>query len=114
MELIYGVGQANRVVPDVEGLLHKYLDDVGLRYLGYRPSTPRDALVPEDLAVTVRVPRHHEVDGIESPRSFDRLRLSQDDRPGRRFPGGRVPVSSWVGWRAFASARELGAHSVPA
>jgi hypothetical protein len=55
MDLIYGVGQLNRTVPDVKRLLCQYLKVVGPRYLDYQPSTRADVLVPEDLAVTILV-----------------------------------------------------------
>jgi hypothetical protein len=55
MDLIYGAGQLNRRVQDAEDLLSRYLTDIGLRYLEYRPITPWDSLVPEDLAVTILI-----------------------------------------------------------
>jgi hypothetical protein len=55
MDLMYAVGQLDRQVPNVESLLSLYLKDVGLRYLDYEPVTPKDRLVPEDLAVTILV-----------------------------------------------------------
>jgi hypothetical protein len=55
MDLIYGVGQLHRTVPNVDTLLRQYLHDIGLRYLDYRPATLRDELVPEDLAVTILI-----------------------------------------------------------
>ena len=55
MDLIYGARQLDRKVPDIEMLLDRYLTDIGLRYLDYRPITPPDKLVPEDLAVTILI-----------------------------------------------------------
>lgn len=46
----------NRVLVDAELLLSRFLDDpteTGTAYLDYRPTTPPDRLVPEDLAVTL-------------------------------------------------------------
>jgi hypothetical protein len=53
--LILGAGRIDRELADPERLLDRYLVDVGLRYLDYRPITPPDRLVPEDLAVTILV-----------------------------------------------------------
>ncbi len=39
----------------VEALVDAYRTDDGLRYLDYRPLTPPDRLVPEDLAVTILI-----------------------------------------------------------
>jgi Family of unknown function (DUF6308) len=58
MQLIYGAGQIDREVPDVDALLREWRQkerDFGQLYLEYRPVTPPDRLVLEDLAVTMLV-----------------------------------------------------------
>jgi hypothetical protein len=55
MELILGGGELDRVISDVDRLLREYRGDIGYEYLKYRPVTPPNKLVPEDLAVTLLV-----------------------------------------------------------
>lgn len=55
MKLVLGAGKLNRVISDADWLLRKYREDTGYEYLRYRPLTPHDKLVPEDLAVTLLV-----------------------------------------------------------
>jgi hypothetical protein len=45
-----GAGNLDPTVQDVEALVDAYRTDDGLRYLDYRPLTPSDRMVPEDLA----------------------------------------------------------------
>jgi hypothetical protein len=54
LDLIYGGGRVDRTVPEVESLLAAFTPD-GRRYLAYSPITPRDRLLPEDLAVTILI-----------------------------------------------------------
>lgn len=54
MDLIYGAGNLDRRLRDVERLLASFGDD-GRRYLNYKPNSPNDRLVPEDLAVTILI-----------------------------------------------------------
>jgi hypothetical protein len=56
MELIYGAGELDRCVKDVEELAREWREkeaDWGQLYLDHRPATPRDRLLVEDLAVTM-------------------------------------------------------------
>jgi hypothetical protein len=58
MELIFGGGELDRRVGDVESLLNEWHDkekDWGQLYLEYEPVTPRDRLLVEDLAVTMLI-----------------------------------------------------------
>lgn len=55
MDLILGAGKLERVISDVDRLLREYRGDIGYEYLKYRPVTPPNKLVPEDLAVTLLV-----------------------------------------------------------
>ena len=58
MELIFGAGKIDRVVPDVESLLHDWRTkemDFGQLYLEYEPTTSPDRVFVEDLAVTMLV-----------------------------------------------------------
>lgn len=55
MELVFGAGKIDRTVAEAETLLRAYRNDIGYAYLRYRPITPVDKLVPEDLAVTLLV-----------------------------------------------------------
>jgi Family of unknown function (DUF6308) len=58
VELIFGAGRLDRRVVDCERLLRDWRGkerDFGQLYLEYKPVTPRDQLVLEDLAVTMLV-----------------------------------------------------------
>jgi hypothetical protein len=58
MELIFGAGKLDRHVPHVEELLrawHEREADWGDLYLEYKPITPTDRLLVEDLAVTMLI-----------------------------------------------------------
>lgn len=55
MSLTFGSDRITRVVNDAPELLIAYRDDSGADYLGFEPSTPVDALLPEDLAVTILI-----------------------------------------------------------
>lgn len=50
-----GGGKLDRRLESVEALVDAYPTDDGLRYLDYRPLTPPDRMVPEDLAVTILI-----------------------------------------------------------
>jgi hypothetical protein len=54
MELTYGARHLDRVIDDPVRLLSAFTDE-GRRYLDYQPLTPRERLVPEDLAVTILI-----------------------------------------------------------
>lgn len=51
--LTFGAGKVDRKVPNADELLWQYRNDIGCHYLDYQPITPRDQVVPEDLAVTL-------------------------------------------------------------
>jgi hypothetical protein len=51
MELVLGAGQLDRVISDADELLREYRGDTGYEYLKYRPVTPQDKLVPEDIEI---------------------------------------------------------------
>jgi hypothetical protein len=53
VDLVIGAGKLGRTLQDIEALVESYRTDNGLRYLDYRPLTPPDRMVPEDLAVTI-------------------------------------------------------------
>jgi hypothetical protein len=53
--LFLGGGQLDRSLPRADLLLTAYRTDAGLRYLDFQPSTDRNRLMPEDLAVTILV-----------------------------------------------------------
>jgi hypothetical protein len=56
MELIFGAGKFDRCVPEVEALLRDWREkerDWGQLFLEYKPMTPRNRLLVEDLAVTM-------------------------------------------------------------
>lgn len=58
MELIFGAGKNDRLVPEVETLLHEWREkerEWGQLYLEYEPVTPPDRLLVEDLAVTMLI-----------------------------------------------------------
>lgn len=55
ISLILGAGQIDRAIPDADDLLIAYRKDIGTTYLNYKPTTPSDTLVPEDIAVTLLV-----------------------------------------------------------
>ena len=55
MSLTFGSDRVERVVDDAAALLLAYRDDSGADYLDFKPSTPKDVLLPEDLAVTILI-----------------------------------------------------------
>jgi hypothetical protein len=58
MDLVFGAGKLDRNVPGVEELLggwHEKEADWGDLYLEYKPITPPDRLLVEDLAVTMLI-----------------------------------------------------------
>jgi len=58
VELIFGAGKIDRRIADVEVLLRDWREkerDWGQLYLEYKPTTPRDRLLVEDLAVTMLI-----------------------------------------------------------
>ncbi len=55
MDLTFGSGAHERIVPDAVGTLARYVEEEGRRYLEYQPTTPADRIVPEDLAVTLLI-----------------------------------------------------------
>ena len=58
MELIFGAGKLDRRVPEVESLLGDWREkerDFGQLYLEHEPTTPRDRVLVEDLAVTMLI-----------------------------------------------------------
>ncbi len=56
MSLTFGFEGVARIVDDAPALLIAYRDDSGADYLDFEPTTPADALVPEDLAVNDDAP----------------------------------------------------------
>ncbi len=55
VRLILGGQRIDRVIENADNLLLQYREDTGCYYLDYQPTTPQDAVVPEDLAVTLLV-----------------------------------------------------------
>jgi hypothetical protein len=58
MELIFGAGKLDRLVPGVEGLLREWRVkemDFGQLYLEHQPATSPDRVFVEDLAVTMLI-----------------------------------------------------------
>jgi hypothetical protein len=55
VDLVVGAGKLDRTLENIVDLVDGYRTDDGLRYLDYRPLTPPDRLVPEDLAVTILI-----------------------------------------------------------
>ena len=54
VQLTFGAGHIDRLVSGAEALLRQYRRDTGCDYLDYESSvTPKDVVVPEDLAVTL-------------------------------------------------------------
>jgi hypothetical protein len=51
--LTVGAGHLDRVIPNADDLLREYRKDMGYDYLNYKPITPADKILPEDLAVTL-------------------------------------------------------------
>lgn len=53
--LTLGAQHIDRVISGADELLRQYRDDTGCFYLDYEPVTPKDRVVPEDIAVTVLI-----------------------------------------------------------
>lgn len=120
MELIFGAGKLDRRVPQVEDLLddwRKKERDFGQLYLEHEPTTPRDRVVVEDLAVTMLI--NSRVDARQAMAVFrngSRLDLSvlPDRALGETTDGERQVVAevvaemtSWPGFGASAATKTL-------
>ena len=88
MELVLGAGQLDRVIPDADELLREYRGDTGYEYLKYRPVTPQDKLVPEDLAVTLLV------NSRATYRAFQSLQRYGESIELNKLPAGPLEQSS--------------------
>jgi len=58
VDLIYGANKLDRRIKDVENLIREWREkerDWGQLYLDYKPVTPKDQLLVEDLAVTMLI-----------------------------------------------------------
>jgi len=53
--ITFGASRIDRIVEDVDELLYRYRQDTGCYYLDYKPTTPSDRVVPEDIGVTLLV-----------------------------------------------------------
>ena len=58
VEIVFGARQLDRIVTNADELLLQYRQDTGCDYLDYKPITPGDRVLPEDLAVTLLVNSH--------------------------------------------------------
>jgi len=78
MTLTFGSERLVRMVHDPVTLLLAYRDDSGTDYLNFEPTTPVDALLPEDLAVTILI------NSRVGPRAFQAVqsRAHELDMPG--------------------------------
>lgn len=55
VQLVLGAGQIDRFIDNPGDLLRQYRQDTGCYYLDHQSISPHDAVVPEDLAVTLLV-----------------------------------------------------------
>lgn len=111
LDLTLGSGACRRLLTDAPSLLARYVEDEGRRYLGYRPTTPPDRLVPEDLAVTLLINSRA---GYRAFKSLQELGPALDlgtlpDTPLEDAdPAMRAQVSEVVanvaGWPGFATS----------
>jgi Family of unknown function (DUF6308) len=114
VELVIGAGKLDRTLENVEVLVDAYRIDDGLRYLDYRPLTPPDRIVPEDLAVTILInsrvagtafravqDRGHEValDGLPA--------YALEDADERQRQAVCDVISTVVAWPGFAATKVL-------
>ena len=82
VEMTIGAGRIERRLANADELLRAYEDkgDTGLEYLRYSVTTPRNRIVPEDLAVTLLVNSRATARAFQSIRdrgpAFDLSRLS--------------------------------------
>jgi hypothetical protein len=54
VEIVFGARQLDRIVTNADELLRQHRQkDIGSGYLDYKPITPGDRVLPEDLAVTL-------------------------------------------------------------
>ncbi|MEX1134704.1 MAG: DUF6308 family protein [Acidimicrobiia bacterium] len=111
MTLTFGSGGLVRVVRDPVTLLIAYRGDSGTDYLNFRPTTPVDVLLPEDLAVTILInsrvgprafqavqSRAHELD---MPRL---TRLPLEESTERDRDGIADAVAQMAAWPGFAAS----------
>ena len=117
MNLTFGSGRLVRAVEDAPALLIAYRNDSGTDYLNFEPSTPIDALVPEDLAVTILInsrvgprafqavqKRAHEID----LRSLTAVPLEESTDEGRdRVADTITRMAEWPGFAASVATKVL-------
>jgi hypothetical protein len=117
MNLTFGSGRLIRAVEDAAALLIAYRNDSGTDYLNFEPSTPIDALVPEDLAVTILInsrvgprafqavqKRAHEID----LRSLTTVPLEESSDEGRdRVADTITRMAEWPGFAASVATKVL-------
>ena len=117
MTLTFGSGRLVRVVRDPVTLLIAYRGDSGTDYLNFRPTTPVEMLLPEDLAVTILI------NSRVGPRAFqavqsrahelDMPRLTQlpleesteSDRDG--IADAVAQMAAWPGFAASVATKVL-------
>ena len=103
MELIFGAGELDRRVGDVESLLREWREkerDFGQLYLVHEPITPTDRVVVEDLAVTMlinsRVDARHAMGIFRNAATLD-LRMLPDKTLGETTDAERQMVAEVIG-----------------
>jgi Family of unknown function (DUF6308) len=103
MELIFGAGEIDRRVPDVEELLRDWREkekDFGQLYLEHEPITSPDRVFVEDLAVTMlmnsRVDARQAMGVFRNRATFD-LSILPDKALGETTDGQRQVVAGLIG-----------------
>lgn len=99
MKLVLGAGQLDHVISDADKLLREYRENTGYEYLKYRPVTPQDKLVPEDLAVTLLV------NSRATYRAFQSLQKYGESIELSKLPPGPLEQISDAKLKSLAAAR---------
>lgn len=115
--LLVGIGRLERRLDDAVELLHAYTTDDGLRYLDYEPATSSDALVPDDLAVTILINSRVKGSAFKSIQDFGAsLPLAsvprtplEDSTPALRQQVAELTaeLASWSGFAASVATKIL-------
>ena len=117
IQLVVGAGQNDRLIENPDDLLQQYRKDTGCYYLDHQSITPQDAVVPEDLAVTLlvnsqagwRAFRSLQLHGVSiNLKSLPQKSLEQTTPEERRIVRDIiVKMAAWPGFAASMATKVL-------
>lgn len=117
VSLLLGAGELDRLVSNAEKFLVSYRGDDGYRYLNYQPITPKNRLVPEDLAVTILMNSRVKASAFKSVQdhgaslNLDKLpnkALEQTtDHERQELAGFIAEIAKWSGFATSVATKVL-------